>query len=90
MRWIVQRFFSVALILAMCPSMAKAKCTFDFTAASERLYGGKVDGADLLAGVKWTHTARLSTYDIKRTDPRWVTAKLGISAEELGIYAIAI
>ena len=75
---------AVVLILAMCPSMAKAKCTFDFAAASERLYGGKMDGADLLAGVKWNHTARLSSYDIKRTDPRWVTAVKGVRSSNSG------
>jgi len=46
----------LALLAAACVCTAGAKCTFDFSAASERLYGGKVAGADLLAGQKWETT----------------------------------
>ena len=74
----------LALLAAACVCTAGAKCTFDFSAASERLYGGKVAGADLLAGQKWSHHAWMSTYDIKRTDPRWKTIVAGVRKSQEG------
>ena len=52
----------LALLAAACVCTAGAKCTFDFSAASERLYGGKVAGDDLLAGQKWSHHAWIGNY----------------------------
>ena len=71
------------VLAAACALSAGARGTFDFVAASERMYGGEgAGGADLLVGAKWSHNARLSTYELKRTDPRWKTAVAGVKKSE--------
>lgn len=67
-----------AVAATVCLGAAEAACTFDFSAASERMYGGTSGGGDLLAGAEWHHNARMSTYDIKRSDPRWQAVVAGV------------
>ena len=67
---------------------ASAACTFDFEAASDRLYGTDAGGANLLETAKWNPVARLSTYDIKPTDPRRTGAvKYVVRSEADGVHA---
>lgn len=81
----VLRFAAAACCLVALS--ASAKCTFDFSAASARLHGGDGAGANLLEGVTWSHGARMSTYDIRRDDPRWqAVVKLARKSASDGEY----